>query len=89
MNTPADLFNQRMSADGRPFRLISMLGGEVMPSAASYELRSVDTADQTLYTVCYRIADTSEEVAVEIAMAFIAGHDWAEQSRMASAAGRS
>jgi hypothetical protein len=81
MNSPVDRFNERMSAEGNPFRLFSMLGGEVMPSAASYELRSIDAADQSQYTVCHRIADTSEETAVQVALAFVAGYDWAERVR--------
>jgi hypothetical protein len=47
MNTPADHFNEHMSAEGKLFRLVSMLGGEVMPSAASFEMRSIDPEDQT------------------------------------------
>jgi hypothetical protein len=81
MNSPADHFNQRMSAEGKPFRLINMLGGEVMPSAASFELRSIDAVDQAQYAVCHRIADTSEEIAARVALAFVAGYDWAERSR--------
>jgi hypothetical protein len=81
MNSPADRFNERMIAEGKPFRLFNMLGGEVMPSAASYELRSIDAADQSQYAVCHRIADTSEETAVQVALAFVAGYDWAERSR--------
>ena len=81
MNSPTDRFNQRMSAEGKPFRLFNMLGGEVMPSAASFELRAIDAADQTQYAVCHRIADTSEEIAAQVALAFVAGYEWAERSR--------
>ncbi len=80
MHSPTDHFNQRMSEEGKPFRLLNMLGGEVMPSAASFELRSIDAEDQTQYEVCHRIADISEEVAVQVALAFVAGYEWAERS---------
>ena len=47
--------------------------------APGFELRAVDAADQTQYAVCHRIADTSEETAAQVALAFVVGY-WSERS---------
>jgi hypothetical protein len=68
-----ETFNRKMSAEGRPFRLVHRPpDGPVGANAASYELRSEhgDTFD-----VCCRIADLAPADAVAAAEAHLRGDD--------------
>lgn len=76
-----DLFNTRMIADNRRFRLIRAAahGPVGAPSAASYEVRRLNPPGDSGFVVCHRIHNAPEQVAVQLAEAFVSGVDWARR----------